>query len=476
MRRLGKTSAFSRRLLAAALVLGLFLLTNIALFGWLIFRSLSRREIDRVLLETRSEAEVLAGQIERRAQRHGEDLYAAVAVERETQTYIDQILKRRDVVRDVVIRDANGVLVYKGQSRETLDPEGLPEGPSSFTPGSPELREDDPLVMQRTVVSQELYDVPDIEVPIGSFGRLEIGISSGQLSQRIEVLRRDLIGKASILAGVSMTLLVAAFIAVWQLLRRSERLEVQAAEAERMAYIGTLASGLAHEIRNPLNSLNLNMQMLEEEIDEHGGSAPTGKRLLSITRSEIGRLERLVTDFLAYAKPRPLELEDLPAVRVLERTREVLAGDIQQRRARVEVEDLTGGAVIRADPAQMTQLLLNLLSNALSAAQDAGRVPAVKLTAGRDGGAVVLSVTDNGPGIADADLPRIFDVFFSTKKGGTGLGLAIVQRLAKAHGAQVKVESVLGEGTTVRVLLPEVPPAAEAALVPARPQPSIPSS
>jgi signal transduction histidine kinase len=217
------------------------------------------------------------------------------------------------------------------------------------------------------------------------------------------------------------------------------------------------------------------MQMLEEEIDQHGGNAPTGKRLLSITRSEIGRLERLVTDFLAYAKPRPLELEDLPAVRVLERTREVLAGDIQQRRARVEVEDLTGGAVIRADPAQITQLLLNLLSNALSAAQDAGRVPAVKLTVGRDGGAVVLSVTDNGPGIADADLPRIFDVFFSTKKGGTGLGLAIVQRIAKAHGAQVKVESVLGEGTTVRVLLPEVPPAAEVAPVPARPQPSSPS-
>ena len=111
-----------------------------------------------------------------------------------------------------------------------------------------------------------------------------------------------------------MLLLISAYVVVWLVLRRSQRLEVQAAEAERLAYLGTLASGLAHEIRNPLNSLNLNMQMLEEEIDEHG-SAPTGKRLLSITRSELSRLERLVTDFLAYAKPRPLELEEVPAVR-----------------------------------------------------------------------------------------------------------------------------------------------------------------
>ncbi|MCP6726260.1 hypothetical protein NL526_29825, partial [Klebsiella pneumoniae] len=80
-----------------------------------------------------------------------------------------------------------------------------------------------------------------------------------------------------------MLLLVSAYVVVWMVIRRSQRLEVQAAEAERLAYLGTLASGLAHEIRNPLNSLNLNMQMLEEEIDEHG-SAPTGKRLLSITR------------------------------------------------------------------------------------------------------------------------------------------------------------------------------------------------
>ena len=157
------------------------------------------------------------------------------------------------------------------------------------------------------------------------------------------MLRKDLIRQASLIGILSMLLLISAYVAVWLVLRRSQRLEVQAAEAERLAYLGTLASGLAHEIRNPLNSLNLNMQMLEEEIDEHG-SAPTGKRLLSITRSELSRLERLVSDFLAYAKPRPLELEEVPAVRPLERMREVLAGEIQKRQVQIEIEDRSGGA------------------------------------------------------------------------------------------------------------------------------------
>src|SRR4029078_13273519 len=106
------------------------------------------------------------------------------------------------------------------------------------------------------------------------------------------------------------------------------------------------------------------------------GSAPTGKRLLSITRSEISRLERLVTDFLAFANARPLELEEMPAVRLLEGLREVLAGEILKRKAQMEVEDRSGGARVKVDPSQMNQLLLNLAQNAFSAAEEAGR-PAV---------------------------------------------------------------------------------------------------
>jgi signal transduction histidine kinase len=454
----------SRKLLIASLVFGLFVLCDIALFGWLIFRSLSQREIDRVLLETRSEAEKLAQQIARRADREGKDLYTAVAVERETQTYIDQVLRQRELVRQVQIHDNNGVLVYEGRSeaRMPVGSEPREETPPATPPilSSPELQqrlEPSPRIEKKVRETESSYQVPDIRVPIGNYGQLEIALSAPELSRRIEVLRTDLIRQAALIGVLSMLLLISAYVAVWLVLRRSQRLEVQAVEAERLAYLGTLASGLAHEIRNPLNSLNLNMQMLEEEIDEHG-SAPTGKRLLSITRSELSRLERLVSDFLAYAKPRPLELEEVPAVRPLERMREVLAGEIQKRQVQVEIEDRSGGARIRIDPAQMGQLLLNLAQNAFAAAEEAGRRPLLKLAAYRSGSAVSLELTDNGIGMTAEEQRKIFELFYSTRKGGTGLGLAIAERIARAHGGRLGIRSAKGVGTTVVIELPGATP------------------
>jgi signal transduction histidine kinase len=449
-------SALPRRLLIASLVFGLFVLFDIALFGWLIFRSLSQREIERVLLETRQEAETLAKQLARRAEKQGKDLYTAVAVERETQTYIDSTLREREIVRTVEIRDNDGMLVFRMQSQ--AKPPVRPGAAQTPAVGSPELRMEVPEIEGVQTKVKELattFEVPDIEVPIGTYGTLQIGISPVELSERIEVLRQDLVRQAGLIALFSMALLLTAYAAVWVLLQRSRKLELQAAEAERMAYVGTLASGLAHEIRNPLNSLNLNMQMLEEEIEE-GGSAPTGKRLLAITRSEISRLERLVSDFLAYAKPRPLEIEETPAVRPLEQVREVLAGEIQKRGARVEVEDRSGGARVRIDPAQMNQLLLNLAQNALAAAEEAGRAPLLELSVSRHGAVVALAVKDNGVGIAPEERERVFEIFYSTRKGGTGLGLAIADRIARAHGGRVRVDSAVGVGTTVTVELPAV--------------------
>jgi signal transduction histidine kinase len=445
----------SRRFLLASVVFALFVLSDIALFSWLIFRSLSQREVERVLLETRTEAETLARQIAKQAEKQGKDLFTAVAVERETQTYIDSMLRQRDFVREVEVRDKNGVLVFQSRSRAT-QPAGPPKV-GSLVERPLELAGQGPRVERKTSEQAVTMEIPSIQVPIGELGTLQIGLSAGELSKRIGVLRGDLIRQSMFIGLVSILLLLSAYTAVWLSLRRARRLELQAVEAERLAYIGTLASGLAHEIRNPLNSLNLNMQMLEEEIAEHGSSGlPSGKRLLSITRSEINRLERLATDFLAYAKPRPLDLEEMPAVRPLEQLREVLAGEIQKRLAKVTVEDRSGGARIKVDPHQINQLLLNLAHNAMAAVEEAGRSPILRLSAYRHGPTVALELTDNGVGIPEDEEGKVFDLFYSTRKGGTGLGLAIVQRIATAHGGEVRIKSAVGVGTVVTVELPAV--------------------
>ncbi|HZF10133.1 MAG TPA: ATP-binding protein [Thermoanaerobaculia bacterium] len=448
---LAPASAFSRRLLIASVVFGLFVLFDIALFGWLIFRSLSEREVERVLLETRNEAETIARQIEHQAEGKGKDLYTAIAVEHETQTYIDSVMRQRDIVQEVEIRDKNNLLVYKARTQASVPVRTPGGGP---TVGTPELA---PRVETKSVNREFQYQVPSIQVPIGDFGTLVVGISGPELARRVQLLRVDLVRRAAVIGVITLLLLTSAYIAVWLLWRRAAILEAKTKEAERLAYIGTLASGLAHEIRNPLNSLNLNMQMLEEEI-AHTGGVRTGGRLLAITRSEISRLEHLVTDFLAYAKPRPLELEDVPAARLLERVQAVLAGEIQRRGVEVELQDRSGGARLRVDPAQLNQLLLNLAQNALNATEESGRPPLLRLLAYRHGSEVVLELVDNGIGIPAEEQGRIFDLFYSTRKGGTGLGLAIVERIAKTHNGRITVKSSPGVGTSVAVAFPAVAP------------------
>lgn len=450
LRKPSRSSKTFRRLLTALVIFGVVVVLDLLLFGWLIFRSLSQREIERVLLETREEAVDVAGRIEDRAAQQGDDLYKVITVEREVRTYIESELVERGMVSEVSVFDSSGALVYrvKGNMSRPVAPAeedgGVGDLGRQEIPGTGEgLRTEEREVRNEYMVEQ----------PIGDFGMIRIGIDQGDLQRRIGALRGELIGQAATLGAITAALLIGSFLLVTILLRRSQRLEEQAAESERMAYIGTLASGLAHEIRNPLNSVNLNMQMLEEEMGETGGT-PTGTRLLSITRSEVGRLERLVTDFLSYAKPRPPDLEEVSAADLLERARELLAGEAAAHRVTLSAADRSGGARLRVDPAQIGQLLLNLAQNAIMAAQAAAE-PRVLLAADREGPWIVLEVEDNGKGIAPEDRERVFEIFYSTRKGGTGLGLAIVDRIARNHGGRVELTEGQSGGALFRVLLPQ---------------------
>jgi len=445
----------SRRVVITSALLGIFILLDLALFGWLIFRSLSKREVERVLFETRQDAEDLAQRLAGQAAREGEDLYTVAATEREVQTYVDSILKQRRFVQAVEVMDAEGRLVFRGTSEATfeLHPSETPIIETGEAPSRVEVR---PFERQTTFpVAQSPDSLHDLNLPIGELGFLHIGISQGELRRSIDTLRTDLIRTTALIAGLTAAVLLLAYLIIWRLWSHGQRLEYQARESERMAYIGTLASGLAHEIRNPLNSLNLNMQMLEEEMAVRP-TAQSSSRIMAITRDEIHRLERLVTEFLLYAKPPPLNLATVPAVQLLERCRQVLAGELEALGARLFIEDHSQGAQVRVDPGQMGQLLLNLVQNALASVEEKGRPFEVRLRALRTGSQVVLEVEDQGVGMSTEQQEKMFELFYSTRKGGAGLGLAVVQRIARAHGADLEVSTTLGQGTKVQVRLPAV--------------------
>ena len=227
----------------------------------------------------------------------------------------------------------------------------------------------------------------------------------------------------------------------------------RADQAERMAALGRLAAGLAHEIRNPLGSIAGSVQLLRsgKGLDEED------RQLCEIIQRETNRLNDLVTDMVDLSKQRKPDLRLVDAAMV---AREVvaLAGKSGRSLSDVAVAFFSDGkpALVRADNAQLRQLVWNLVRNAVQAS-GAGAEVRVSVAVGAEG--VELSVVDQGVGIDEAQMPRLFDAFFTTRSQGSGVGLAVVKRIADEHGFLIHVKSEAGQGATFRVLMG---PAAEA--------------
>jgi two-component system sensor histidine kinase PilS (NtrC family) len=231
--------------------------------------------------------------------------------------------------------------------------------------------------------------------------------------------------------------------------------------AERLAAIGGLSASIAHEIRNPLAAISGSIQMMRSAAETGDGES---RRLMDIVLREVDRLDRLIADFLQFARPAPPRVE---VVGVAELLGEVLEMFDASRPEGVRTEcELEPGLRVAADPAQLRQVLWNLLQNAVQAMPDGGLVrfegracaqeePAGDRMVEKKPVRAEIAVMDQGPGIPADVVEHAFDPFFTTKPGGTGLGLAIVQRVLAEHGGVVRLENGVGRfGTVVRLSLP----------------------
>lgn len=254
-----------------------------------------------------------------------------------------------------------------------------------------------------------------------------------------------------LLAGLLSGLAVAAVAAVVAY-RRIERLRRRARQAERLAELGTLTGGLAHEIKNPLSTVQLNLQLLREDLNpEDSGHARVLRRLETVQK-ETSRLRDIVDDFLRYAGRVELNKQPTDVNNLLEDLVDFLTPQAQVQRVQLRLKRAEGPLMVPLDERHMKQTLLNLTLNAFQAMPESGGE--VILSARRAEGMAVIEVTDTGRGIEPAALPQIFDAYYSKKKGGTGLGLAIAKRLVEEHGGRISVTSELGKGSVFRVELP----------------------
>jgi PAS domain S-box-containing protein len=230
-------------------------------------------------------------------------------------------------------------------------------------------------------------------------------------------------------------------------------LEKRAADAEALSAMGTLALNLAHEIRNPLNAAVLQLHLLGRHIgklavDEDARAALHHK--VQIVGDEIGRLSRLLTEFLELARPRGIARELVHFGKLVDDVLDLEQQSLASHGVTVE-RDLASDCVLVGDPEKLKQVVLNLVMNALEAMKDGGTL---HVAVGCGGDDVRLVVEDTGAGIEPAVLAQVFEPFFTTKEAGTGLGLSIVRKIVDQHRGEVRIESERHVGTRVTVTLP----------------------
>jgi two-component system, sporulation sensor kinase E len=233
---------------------------------------------------------------------------------------------------------------------------------------------------------------------------------------------------------------------------REREHQASTVESEKLQALTLLAAGVAHEIGNPLNSLNIHLQLMQRELAQTAMEGHEGlSELLDVAVQEVARLDAIIHQFLRAIRPTQPQMEPVNVKDLLAESFRVLGQEIKNRGILVESEHEDGVPQLNVDRGQIKQAFFNIIKNAMEAMQDGGLL---KVHTYLEDRFIGISFQDNGPGIAPDQLGSIFEAYHTTKKEGTGLGLMIVQRIVREHGGQIAVDSQPGQGTTFTVFLP----------------------
>lgn len=225
-------------------------------------------------------------------------------------------------------------------------------------------------------------------------------------------------------------------------------------ESERLSSIFMLAAGVAHEVGNPLNSINIHLQLMRRQLNKMPKSFELEnlQSSVDVCASEVQRLDGIISYFLEALRPQPPDFKDVRLLAVLTEVVTFLKQELTDLGIQVDVEVKDTLPLIEADYGQIKQVFFNLLKNSMEAMDRGGRI---KVSAQCDEAFIYISIADTGKGIAQEELPRIFDPFHTTKKEGHGLGMYLIQRILRDHGGQIGIDSRPGVGTVVTLQIPQ---------------------
>jgi len=267
----------------------------------------------------------------------------------------------------------------------------------------------------------------------------------------------------SLLAALALGMVTTAFVVLRQrfgiLSEQHALAEAALRRRDRLAAMGELASTVAHEVRNPLNAIGMSVQRLRREFVDANAPADGSDRadlseqreLLDVLSGETQRINRIVQQFLDYARPPRLAARRTDLRGLVADVAASLRASAEARGVSVDDDAAKAGEGV-VDPDQLRQAIDNLVRNAIDASPSGARV---SIRARRTGAGHVIEVEDHGPGIAADVLPKIFDLYYTTKPDGTGVGLAVTHQIVEAHGGTIEVDSATGRGTRMVVTIPD---------------------
>lgn len=277
--------------------------------------------------------------------------------------------------------------------------------------------------------------------PIGELAAAAHRVAAGDLNFRVDINRPDEVGQ-----------LANTFNEMIEGLKSKRELEERLNQSERSAVIGRLTQAVAHEIRNPLNVINLSIDHVSSRYGpEDEARRKQFTRMLSSIKDEIARLKRLVSDLLNYGRPARLAVQAVDVKQLVDETIRLIKPQADEQGVEIEIDQDGDPAQVHGDPERLKSCFSNLAINALQAMPSGGHL---KASIARTDGVVEVSISDTGVGISEESQAKIFEPYFSTKQSGFGLGLAVTKTIVDEHKGTIEVQSEVNRGTTFKVRLP----------------------
>lgn len=410
--------AFKKQLILASLLFAVFFVSILSTGAYIIIKDLGEKEVFRLLDHYRKDLETMTTNIPETETAKG------FKYEKVVTTRINQFMVDKKIFDSFELYDSEGKMIdrqdyLKGGQVQFYD------FPNSQNP---------PLGQARVEIRNKVPIAVNVQIAPGKMGRAVLNVSDKVLQKQAQAFRSEMILKFSVLLSLIFFMLFVSYLYVLRLLRVSRTIQEDSQEQSRLSYLGLLSSGLAHEIKNPLNGLKLNIQLLEEGIRT---DADKQELIASVEPmlNQIKRLEKLTRDFLMYARPLDPEFKQVNAKDIIEDLLLSFSEQARDKKVTVELNIKGTEKEIPADENMLRIALSNLLLNAIQASP-ADEVVAVNLAFLES--ELLVEFIDRGGGIQEENKERIYDIFFTTKAEGTGLGLSIVKKLVEIHNGRIE--------------------------------------